>query len=203
MTNKEAALALEAETLAFEARMAKLAERRKARQLVYHWIYSIGSGVLAGYLARLLLLETFFRLLLVVPENVCLILPSELDAFLTSLPPELQTPDFSIVVTVVQQLPHLGQAFVAGLVAAHLGPWCPPPGGIRLRDWIHWFPRLCGLAGGLASLATGVMGLMLFRGSFWMIVEFPIFLFIALLGGEAELHRRRQNPYFYYEVDGR
>lgn len=129
-------------------------------------VLAVIGGFLVGSALNMGLIQLNMHVLFPMPAGMDMNDPEQFNAFIVTLP----TAAFFVVI-----LAHLGQSFVGGWVAARLGA-------------SH--PMVLALIIGVLSLVGGILAMTMIQGPDWMIVELPLYLFVAWLAGRMEQRRR-------------
>ena len=129
-------------------------------------IVAVVSGVAVGMVLNMALIRLNFSVLFPVPEGLDTSDIEQFNGFLQTLP------DAAFLVVFVA---HLSQSFAGAWVAARIA---------------HEYPMRLALVVGLVAMAGGFMAMRMLYGPEWLIIELPLYVATAWLGGQLELRRR-------------
>jgi hypothetical protein len=127
---------------------------------------AVFAGLVIGMVVNMALIMLNGHVLFPMPDGMDMYDPDQMNAYIATLP----TAAFLVVMAA-----HLGQSFVGGFVAAHLGASRP---------------MLLAMIVGVAALAGGIMNMMSLEHPAWMYIELPLYLAVAWKAGRMVEQRR-------------
>lgn len=123
-------------------------------------VAAVVLGIVAGMAVNMAIITLNSSVLFPMPEGLDMQDPEQFNAYLATLP---------AAAFVVTMAAHLGQSFVGALVAAKVGA-------------SH--KMVLAMIIGVLSLLGGIMAMTMYEAPPWMMIELPLYLVVAWLGGK-------------------
>lgn len=131
-------------------------------------IGAVVAGLLVGSIFNMSISMLSAKVLFPMPEGTNMQDPVAMNAYIAGLP---------VAAMLIVMIAHLGQSFLGAWVAARLAASTPMALALAL------------MVGGF-SLLGGIMNMMSLSLPTWMMIELPLYLVMAWLGGRLAMRQR-------------